>query len=42
MGVPIEVQDCNNDSVPYLIIKCIEFIEKHGKNDLYSVAKVQS
>ena len=36
MGVPIELQDRNNESVPYLIAKCIEFVEKHGmKKFLY-------
>ena len=36
MGVAIELQDSNSESVPYLIAKCIEFVEKHGmKKFLY-------
>jgi len=30
MGVPIECQDINSDNIPYLIGKCIAFIEQHA------------
>lgn len=39
MGVPIECQDINSDNIPYLIGKCIAFIEQHGTAGLFGYHK---
>ena len=43
MGVPVENQDCNNNRVPYLIEKCVSYIEAHGKlSTTFLIAIVQN
>ena len=31
MGVALERQELNNDKIPYLVEKCMTYVERHGE-----------